>query len=328
MLVGMATAALDPEMARRLAYLRLLLARAAEESRLAPPYYFDSVNRLHDVAEMFLALAAQQHSLRLPKDFNGYWDLLAGPLGRPLGYRTQTERFSKVRVAWKHYGAEPGMTEVEAARGAVMGLLEDECESLFGVKLSDIGLTQFVSPAAARALVMAAEDAWKAGVEDDAFGDLAEAFDVMIDDYVSRKQRDYRSSLLSELPDFTFAKPRGLDRDLERILEKLIEGVKSVNTATVLIGLGVDLRRLSRFRMLTPKVIRYAMGHRGTHEQTRRSPRTDEDFNYCRDFLVSAAISLAEFDFDFDANDYVGGQFIVRRKRPGEPLVRHQDASG
>ncbi len=95
---GVNETSLPPDLIRRLSYIRLLLTRAAEESRLAAPYCHDSVNRLHDVAEMFLALATQQHGIRPPKDFIAYWELLAVPLGRPLGHRTQPERFNKVRV--------------------------------------------------------------------------------------------------------------------------------------------------------------------------------------------------------------------------------------
>jgi hypothetical protein len=322
----MAFNTLPPDTARRLAFIRLLLTRASEESRLAPPYCFDGVNRLHDVAEMFLALAAQQHSLQQPKDFMAYWGLLEKPLGRPLGYRSQAERFNKVRVAWKHYGAEPSVAEIEAARAAVTGLLEGECSPLFGIDLADVSLTAFVQPDVARDLVGTAEAAWKAGGEDDAFGDLAEAFDIMISDYTTRKQQDYRSNLLSDLPDFAFANPRGLEDDLDRLFEKLIDGIKALDKSVTLIGIGVDLRRLSRFRMLTPRVTRYAMGHRGTHEPARKAPRTDEDFNYCRDFVVNTAIHLAEFDFDVDPEDYVRGEFIYRRKLPGDPLAKDPNA--
>jgi hypothetical protein len=275
---------------------------------------------------MFLALAAQQHGNRPPKDFTGYWDLLGVPLGRPLGYRAQAERFNKVRVAWKHYGAEPASAEIEAARTTVTGLLEGECNALFGLELAAVSLTDFVQPGAARELVAAAEAAWASGDEGDAFGDLAEAFDVMIADYTSRKQRRYGANMLSDLPDFAHLVPRGVDHGLEQLLEKLVEGIKSVDRATVLIGIGVDLRRLGRFRMLTPHVTRYALGHRGTSEPARRTPRTQADFNYCRDFVVDIAIRLAEFDFDVDPDAHVHGQYIYRRKRPGEPLVKDEDA--
>lgn len=292
----------------------MLLGRATEESRAAPPYCFDSVNRLHDVAEMFLALAAQESALASPRDFIGYWALLEAPLGRPLGYRAQAERFNKVRVAWKHFGAEPAITEVEAARTTVTALLEGECVALFGVDLVDVSLTSFVHPETARGLVASAETAWSANKEQDAFGDLAEAFDVMIGDYTSRREIGYGMSLLSGIPDFTFAKPRGLDYDLEKLFDKLIDGVKAVDTTVTLIGIGVDLRRLSRFRMLTPQITRYAMGHRGTDEPVRKALRTDQDFNYCRDFIIDTAMHLAVFDFDVDADNYVRGQYVVRRK--------------
>jgi hypothetical protein len=63
---------LTAETARRLAFIRLLLAWADEESRQPPPFSYDSINRFHDAAEMFLALAAQQHHLAISHDLLGY----------------------------------------------------------------------------------------------------------------------------------------------------------------------------------------------------------------------------------------------------------------
>jgi hypothetical protein len=87
---------LIPETARRLAFIRLLVARAEEESRQPPPFSYDSINRFHDAAEMFLALAAQQHHLTIPKDILAYWALFEPVLGRPLGYKAQMQKFNKV----------------------------------------------------------------------------------------------------------------------------------------------------------------------------------------------------------------------------------------
>lgn len=315
----------EPDTVRRLAYIRLLLARAIEESRLSAPYSFDSVNRLHDVAEMFLALATQKYELKVPKEFIGYWPLLEGALGRPLGYRVQAERFNKVRVAWKHYGAEPAVAEIEAARTTIAALLEGETKALFGIELADVSLTNFVKPGTARDLVANAEKLWMSTEEQNAFGDLAEAFDVMISDYIERRQVGHASSLLSATPDYTFAKPRGLEHELSRLFDELVDGIKAVDTTAVMIGVGIDLRRLSRFRSLTPRVTRYAMGHRGTHEPARRTARSDEEFNRCRDFIIDTAITLAAFDFEMDADNYVRGEYVIRRKQPGQPLVKAED---
>jgi hypothetical protein len=88
---------LTAETARRLAFIRLLVARAEDASRQPPPFSYDSINRFHDAAEMFLALAAQQHGLSIPKDLLAYWDIFQPVLGRPLGYKAPMQKFNKVR---------------------------------------------------------------------------------------------------------------------------------------------------------------------------------------------------------------------------------------
>jgi hypothetical protein len=146
-----------------LATIRLLFGRAAEATTLSPPFSTDAVNRLHDVAEMFLALAAQEHHVAIPRDFIGYWGVLENPLGRPLTYRAQMQRLNKVRTNLKHYGVEPAPSEVEAALASVRGLMEDECHALFGVALEDVSLSGLVPFESVRTLLDNAAQQWWEG---------------------------------------------------------------------------------------------------------------------------------------------------------------------
>jgi hypothetical protein len=171
---------LTAETTRRLAFIRLLVARADEESRQPPPFSYDSINRFHDAAEMFLALAAQQHHLTIAHDLLGYWNIFEPILNRPLAYKAQMQKFNKVRVNLKHYGAEPAPTEVEHARTTVIALLADECPALFGIALDEVSLTVFVLSGDARALLESAEQNWTAGNEKEAFADLADSFETLI----------------------------------------------------------------------------------------------------------------------------------------------------
>jgi hypothetical protein len=320
---------LHPDTARRLAFVRLLLSRAQEESRLAAPFSYDSLNRLHDAAEMFLTLAVQTHHKAVPKDFMKYWDALEESLGRPLLYRAQAERFNKARVAWKHFGAEPAAAEIGAARTTVEGLLADECHALFGVDLADVSLTAFIRPQDARDLAESAEQAWAAGEEVDAFADLVDAFDVLLKDYESRKMVAYNRSVFGPNRNFTFLSGffQGMSFGKARdFVDGVIEMLTAHDRNIKIIGFGLDFRRYGKFDALTPHLQRNVGGGRITSERERSAARTQEDFEFCRDFVVSSAIHLAEFDYDIDQSAFSNNTFTVQRRRPMEPDEQSDNA--
>ena len=293
---------LDPDVGRRLAFIRLLLARAEAESRQAPPFSTDSINRLHDVAEMFLALASQQHNLPLPKDFLGYWDTLGVALRRPLSYRVQMQKLNKARVNLKRYGVEPAASEVEASRSAVVGLLQDETPALFGLILHDVSLSNFVSSTVARSLVDSAQIRWAAGDSTEAFADLSEAFDEVIKDYEERKLVWYRRSVFAVTRDMTSLTPFMQQTPLSKSADfqtAVIESLKALDASMMLIGLGIDLRKYGKFKALVPAISHFISGSRTVHERDGLN-REQADFDFCRDFIISTALHLAEFDYNFN----------------------------
>lgn len=293
----------EPEVARRLALIRLLLARAEDMSHETPPFSFDAINRLHDAAEMFLALAAQNLGAAIPRDFLGYWDALKGPLGRELSYRGRMQKFNKVRVNLKHYGIEPAQTEIEDARITVSSLLRDECEALFSVALEDVSLTEFIACAQAKELVESAERAWQSQDRDAAMADLADALETLIRDYESRKMLGHGVSVFDNAADMTFEAPffrRVADGTQRRFEEKLIDSLKNLDFAVMLVGLGIDFKRYGMFKAHTPHLVRSLDGTRHAYARRGMPEPTSDDFEFCRNFVVTSAIRLADFDYDLD----------------------------
>jgi hypothetical protein len=286
---------------RRLALIRLMMSKAEQESRLSAPFSTDSINRFHDVVEMFLALAVQHHHLGIPKQFEAYWSELGSVLGRPLAYKAQMQKFNKVRVNLKHYGIEPAIAEIEASRSAVRGLLYDETPALFGVNLDDVSLKEFVACAPARALLDSAENRWAGNDPIEAFADLSDSFGALIADYRQRKQIWYGRSVFDSTESMSTSGPffRGVTGKQKNFEESIIKSLKALDFAVTIVGLGIDMRRYGKFKGTTPNV--YPMANGGRHVTPRNGVvYTQDDFDFCRDFVVTAAIHLSEFDYDFD----------------------------
>lgn len=290
---------LDYDTARRLAYIRVLIGRAEEESRQAPPLSFDSISRAHDAVEAFLALAAQQLDEPIQHQFNNYWTVLT-PKDRPLSYQARMQKFNKVRVNWKHYGAEPSPAEVKQLVQVARALIEDECPAIFGVELHSVNLSEVIAFPEVRAWLDSAQHLWENGQRFAALADLREAFDVLIDDYRKRKSVAYDRDVFAAVTDRRGLRPWPRETMNRKRDEAVAEAIDRLDQRMVMIGLGIDLRRYGRFSRLAPRTSRTIGGRRTMHTFDSDPEPSNEDFRFCRDFVFSSALYLQSFDYDLE----------------------------
>ena len=89
---------------------------------------------------------------------------------------------------------------------------------------------------------------------------------------------------------------------LEHKLGDFVDAVKeygeSIQEAIKILALGIDYRKYSKFKAITPSVIRMARGdwfiNRGLNNNT--VPPVD-DAQYCWDFVIESSLVLSEFDY-------------------------------
>jgi hypothetical protein len=76
--------------------------------------------------------------------------------------------------------------------------------------------------------------------------------------------------------------------ELTRAAEQMQQGMYAMT-------LGIDYRQLVRFELLTRGITGHADGHRERHVADGYAP-TQEQFDYCRQFVVTVALRLSELD--------------------------------
>jgi hypothetical protein len=271
-----------------------------------PPFSFDSVNRLHDAVEMFLALAAQANEGTIGKDFMDYWRVLEVPLGRPLGYKAQMQRFNKLRVNLKHYGIEPPQSEIAVSRDTVVALLTNECRPLFGIELEEISLSMLIKCQRAQSFFREAEEAWPVS-QLEALGKLAQSFQELLRDYENRKLLGYSKSQFRNVERLTSpercetgdSEQRAKSRDRLTFDRTVIASLESLDSTLTLLTFGVDFRKHTKFMMLTPEVQVVMTGKVSFYSKLRREATTEE-YEFCRDFVLQTALRFSEFDYDSD----------------------------
>lgn len=310
-----------PDTLRRLALIRIFL-NAAQETALQPrPFNVDSLNRLHDTAEMFLALAVEVHHGKIPREFLGYWDELEKVLGRRPAFQAAMQRMSKARVNLKHYGIEPAGEEIVRSVDAVRGFVTLEAVNLFGVELEQVSLAQLMLSDEGRECVESAESNWASSQHAEAFADLREAFDITLGDYEKDKPGRYPFDsvfdIVKRIPSLPLSERRQQSHTQSRRDEAIEAAIEALDWNLKLVGLGIDLRKYGRFNALTPTVS-YMMNGGRSFSVREGWARGQDDFEFCRDFVVTTALHLDEYSFSTVERwkaENVGGSFHVFRRR-------------
>lgn len=168
-------------------------------------------------------------------------------------------------------------------------------------------MAAFVQSLDAAQALKAAEDHWAAGEQPQAFADLAEALDALINDYL-RDKRTWRGSLF----DATKYLEQGFSRrgymreasaDAVAYHQAIEASLGELSDSVMLVGLGIDLGQYVRFNALTPNLSYIQGSGKRRYGIPNYWSRTNEDFAFCRDFVIATSLLLDERDYDFEPDE-------------------------
>jgi hypothetical protein len=294
---------------KRLAFTRFLYIQGLEQSHQPEPLSATALLSFHDAVELFLVLAGEHLNANLPASLNflEYWDRLTPylPGQVPLGHKKAMGRMNRLRVNLKHHGSIPSTSDLEQLRADITSFFTDSTSLVFGADFERLKLTDLVIQIEARRLVELADAHAENGEYVEALAKLSEAFQLLIKDYATRKKIGYNDTPYTFGSDFRFATPvtnelrRSTNDRLGKFLGELYHTVRAMQEAMKVMAVGIDYRRYALFSMLTPEILHFANG------QVDIIPKpglilTDDDYQFCYQFVISAALRLAEVDFDLD----------------------------
>jgi hypothetical protein len=294
----------------RLSFVRYLYQLALTQGEQPEPLSASALLTLHDSIELYLDLACEVMNVKPPVRFMEYWDCLEPKVAGGLGHKEPMRRLNKARVNLKHHGAFPSRLVLTAATREATDFLSSSSPKIFGVAFEDVSLIDFVPSENAKAELVKFREHRDAGRFFEATAALAIGFEQLLYDYEDSKQYGGRRSAFTLLPTFGLSSSGSLGLSLsgrtpapERRMAEFVDAVGStfqaVERAIKLIALGVDYRRYTRFRSLTPTAMRTMAGtynvdgplHMAEHRYTT------EELDFCFDFVVQTGLALVEFDY-------------------------------
>lgn len=315
---------LDRAKMNRLAFIRLLYLQGIEQYRQPRPLSAASTLTFHDTTELFLILAAdhlQAGPVSRDSSLLQYWTVLRprrGFTGVELSGQHGIARLISVRNDLKHLGALPSAEDVDDARSSVTGFLEDNTPKVFGLEFASIDTADLVPQEGARAGLKAAAAAEAAGDRKEAMAELSEAFAGLFRPYAglpfgSAEAYGFGPDVQGG-PGFPIGMGQALNtissqihsnqaRGLQAIGRKVDENIAKLNDVVAAIqrgmrvmAVGLEYARYNRFEQLTPKV--WGTGeHRRVQADFDYTPTRDE-YDYCIQFVITAALRLAELEAD------------------------------
>jgi hypothetical protein len=294
---------------KRMAFIRFLYTQGLEQSHQPEPLSASALLSFHDAVELFLVLAGEHLTANLPMSLNflDYWDRLIPhlPGQAPLGHKKAMGRMNRLRVNLKHHGSIPSPSDLEQLRADVTSFFTDSTSLIFGTDFQRLTLTDLVIQVEARRLVELAETHAENGEYAEALAELSQAFQALLSDYADRKKINYRATPYTFGSDFMFSRniPRHVQREIDQklgdFLAQLYNTVTAMQEAMRVMAAGIDYRRYARFSMLVPYIHRFIDG-RVEIEPKSGLTLTEDDYQFCYQFVISAALHLAEVDFDLD----------------------------
>ncbi|GGS93316.1 hypothetical protein [Streptomyces chromofuscus] len=306
---------------QRLAFIRLLAQQGMEQSRLPDPLAASCILTFHDAVELFLVLASEHLGITIPDKGQfvaRYFETMhpdkAGPAGVDLAGKIGVKRLTVQRNSFKHDAALPAGPTIEQARVDTKQFFEENTPRVFGHPFDGIDMVELIPQEPVREQLRAASAVWAQGDHANGMGLLRLAFEELFEQHINGD--DFRGSplafgrqvrqdpflggkvakalTLDEKGKYAPVPPR-LAESVGRHVQDLTETVAKMQSALRVTSLGIDYHRYHRFEHLTPEVSRLANGRREAYPVGPYAPR-DEDFEYCQQFVVSAALRLAEME--------------------------------
>ena len=301
----------DEIVIKRLAFIKYLYNVGIEQSQRPEPLCSASILTFHDAIELFLQLASEHLNVgRRDIKFLEYWDLISPQLpGNELTQKESMRRLNRARVALKHHGTMPSKLDIEAFRGSTTNFFEDNTRIVFGIRFTDISLVDLVQCKDAKNNLKEAGQMLKKNKIEDALNKAALAFYQVIDHYESKtadqfgRSRFFFGKSMTFLDSFSLGvnQETNLDakfqRKLTEFVDKVKESVETLQNAVKILSLGIDYRRYSKFRLVTPIIWRSLGGKYYIHRFASDIKPTPGDVQFCINFVIETAIILQQFDF-------------------------------
>lgn len=270
----------------------------------------------HDAVEIFLKLVAEKENIKSDKfNFLEYWEKIPS-----LTLKESLGNLNARRVNLKHKGILPAKQDLEISRVNVTDFFEQNTRTQFGLEFKSISLITLVKYLPVKKFLEESQHFLDKQKNPEAIEKVAFAFEELLCEYEGNKVGPFHKSpfYFGEKISFwssTLNSLNQFDRDFATAIDKIRKSVEALQESAKITALGIDYKKYSMFKLLTPKVRK--MDDEYCAEIWGDRKWTTNNVQFCIDFVIDCSLKLQEFDFDIQhliddeplILEYVGGDF-------------------
>ncbi|MFF2721963.1 hypothetical protein [Streptomyces sp. NPDC058011] len=303
--------AISSQEMQRLAFIRLLVQQGVEQAARPEPIAAAAILTFHAV-ELFLMLTSEHvrvQAVEVPGHEAAF--VRHGDTEKRGGV---LERVSVVGESLDSESVPSGAAVVQA-RDDTERFFEENTPKVFNIPFDSIDMVELIPQPSTREQTRSARRAWQQEDHLTAMGTLALAFEELFTTHVMNPDHGYSSFAFGPAVEHGAFMGRDIARAVtaangERThrnpthavdkagkqFQQLSSTVFEMQAALRVMTLGLDLHRYFRFKALCPDVDKYADQRVKFYDAGGRFQADEDGFAYCEQFVLAAALRLAELE--------------------------------
>ena len=281
---------------------RLAVVRHLYQQGLALSYESEPTNGLcllpfHDSIEMFMKICADVNSVKIDRStaFMDYFSKLPD-----LHCSSQMKNLNDKRVALKHHGEIPSSLDIEIARANTAEFFELNTPVFFDIEFSDISLTSLIKFSSVAEWLNKANDTHKKGEFVESICLSHVAFKELLLSHEEDKSYFYESPFSAVKECRHFFRDTKIDHQLDENINKIKKDLMSIDDALTIIGLGIDYKQYTKFKLLSPYINVWPEkdGRKFEWHPKANIIASSRNSSFCYNFVISCALNLQRSDFE------------------------------
>ena len=298
---------------------RLAIVKHLYQQGLAISYEPEPTNGLcllpfHDSIEMFMKICADVNGVKIDRStkFMDYFSKLTD-----LQCSSQMQNLNNKRVALKHHGEIPSSLDIEIARANTTEFFELNTPVYFDIEFSDISLTGLIKYSSVAEWLNKANDAYKKDEFVESICLSHVAFQELLLSHDEDKSHFYESPFSAVKECKHFFRDTKIDYQLDENIKKIKKDLLSIDDALTIIGLGIDYKQYTKFKLLSPYINIWPEKGGRKFEWLPKDNilANSRNASFCYDFVISCALNLQRSDFEI--SELLKSPFPENKDEPG-----------
>ena len=246
---------------------------------------------------MFMKICADFKSVKIDRStmFMDYFSKLPN-----LQCSSQMQNLNNKRVALKHHGEIPSSLDIEIARANTTEFFQLNTPVFFDIEFSEISQTSLLKYASVAEWLNKAYDAHNKGAFVESICLSHVAFQELLLSHDEDKSYFYESPFSAVKECKQFFKDTKIDYQLDENIKKIKKDLLSIDDALTIIGLGIDYKQYTKFKILSPYINVWPEkgGRKFDWRPKENVLANSRNSSFCYDFVISCALNLQRSDFD------------------------------